>query len=93
VRGYSRDHRPELNQVVLNLSTENQAGIPIYSKRQVVTLTIMKALKILLSSMLKALKRLTIIATSSLMLHCIRQRRSSRLMSKVNYLYQEHHKS
>ncbi len=30
VRGYSRDHRPELNQVVLNLITENQAGIPVY---------------------------------------------------------------
>ena len=29
-RGYSRDHRPELNQVVLNLLTENQAGIPVY---------------------------------------------------------------
>lgn len=32
VRGYSRDHRPELNQVVLNLITENQAGIPVYMK-------------------------------------------------------------
>ena len=30
VRGYSRDHRPELNQVVLNLITENQASIPVY---------------------------------------------------------------
>ncbi len=30
VRGYSRDHRPELNQVILNLITENQAGIPLY---------------------------------------------------------------
>ena len=30
VRGYSRDHRPELNQAVLNLITENQAGIPVY---------------------------------------------------------------
>jgi transposase len=29
-RGYSRDHRPELNQVILNLITENQAGIPVY---------------------------------------------------------------
>lgn len=29
-RGYSRDHRPELNQMILNLITENQAGIPIY---------------------------------------------------------------
>ena len=32
VRGYSRDHRPELNQVVINLITENQAGIPVYMK-------------------------------------------------------------
>jgi transposase len=28
--GYSRDHRPELNQVVLNLIVENQAGIPLH---------------------------------------------------------------
>ncbi len=28
--GYSRDHRPDLNQVVLNLITENQAGIPLF---------------------------------------------------------------
>lgn len=31
-RGYSRDHRPDLNQVVLSLITENQAGIPLYVK-------------------------------------------------------------
>ena len=30
VRGYSRDHRPELNQVVLELICENQAGIPVF---------------------------------------------------------------
>ncbi|MCE1905788.1 IS1634 family transposase, partial [Enterobacter hormaechei] len=30
VPGYSRDHRPELNQVVLELICENQAGIPVY---------------------------------------------------------------
>jgi len=29
-RGYSRDHRPDLNQVVLNMITENQAGIPLH---------------------------------------------------------------
>lgn len=29
-RGYSRDHRPDLKQVVLSLITENQAGIPLY---------------------------------------------------------------
>ncbi len=31
-KGYSRDHRPELNQVILNLICENQSGIPIYMK-------------------------------------------------------------
>lgn len=30
VKGYSRDHRPELNQVILELITESQAGIPVY---------------------------------------------------------------
>ena len=30
VRGYSRDHRPELNQVILELISENQAGLPVY---------------------------------------------------------------
>lgn len=28
-KGYSRDHRPELNQAILNLIVENKAGIPI----------------------------------------------------------------
>jgi transposase len=31
-QGYSRDHRPELNQVILNLICENQSGIPVYMK-------------------------------------------------------------
>ena len=31
-RGYSRDHRPDLNQVVLQLIGENQAGIPVLMK-------------------------------------------------------------
>ncbi len=30
VRGYSRDHRTELNQVVLELIFEDQAGLPVY---------------------------------------------------------------
>lgn len=29
-RGYSRDHRPDLNQVVLNLIVENRAGIVLH---------------------------------------------------------------
>jgi len=32
VKGYSRDHRPDLNQAILNLLVENQAGIPLYMK-------------------------------------------------------------
>jgi len=31
-QGYSRDHHPELNQVVLNLIVENQSGIPLLMK-------------------------------------------------------------
>ena len=31
-QGYSRDHHPELNQVVLNLIVEHQAGIPVWMK-------------------------------------------------------------
>lgn len=31
-RGYSRDHRPDLNQAVLELIAENQAGIPLLMK-------------------------------------------------------------
>lgn len=31
-KGYSRDHHPQLNQVVLNLIVEHQAGIPLMMK-------------------------------------------------------------
>jgi transposase len=31
-RGYSRDHRPDLNQVMLEMIVEHQAGIPILMK-------------------------------------------------------------
>jgi transposase len=31
-RGDSRDHRPDLNQVMLELSVEHQAGIPVLMK-------------------------------------------------------------
>ena len=31
-KGYSRDHRPDLNQVVLQLICERQAGIPLLMK-------------------------------------------------------------
>ena len=31
-RGYSRDHRPDLNQVMLEVMVEHQAGIPILMK-------------------------------------------------------------
>ena len=28
-KGYSRDHRPDLNQVVLQLISDNKSGIPL----------------------------------------------------------------
>jgi transposase len=31
-RGYSRDHRPDLNQVMLELIVDQQAGIPLLMK-------------------------------------------------------------
>jgi transposase len=31
--GYSRDHRPDLNQVILQLLCEHQAGIPLWMGR------------------------------------------------------------
>lgn len=31
-KGYNRDHRPDLNQVVLEWMVENQAGIPLLIK-------------------------------------------------------------
>src|SRR5688572_22652396 len=31
-KGYSRDHRPDLNQVVMELIVEHQAGIPVLMK-------------------------------------------------------------
>ena len=31
-RGYSRDHRPDLNQVMLDLMVEHQAGLPVLMK-------------------------------------------------------------
>ena len=33
-KGYSRDHRPELNQAVLNLICKNRSGIPVYMQAQ-----------------------------------------------------------
>jgi transposase len=54
VRGYSREHRPELNHVVLNLITENKAGIPVYMQAASGNINDNKALKILLNTTLAA---------------------------------------
>lgn len=44
VKGYSRDHRPELNQVVLELICENQAGLPVYMQLSAVIRMMLKLL-------------------------------------------------
>ncbi|PAJ72762.1 hypothetical protein CJF42_19355 [Pseudoalteromonas sp. NBT06-2] len=54
VRGYSRDHRPELNQAVLNLITEKKQILRCTCKESVVILMTMMVLKILLNTILAA---------------------------------------
>lgn len=44
-KGYSRDHRPELNQDVLNLICENNSGITVYMKPSAVALMAWKGFK------------------------------------------------
>lgn len=55
-RGYSRDNRPDLNQVVLNLITENQAGIPLYMQACSGNANDMETFKKTVKSHLKSLK-------------------------------------
>jgi transposase len=55
-KGYSRDHRPELNQVVLNLITENQAGLPVYMQACSGNANDTKTFKKLVKSHVKSLK-------------------------------------
>jgi len=55
-KGYSRDHRPELNQVVLNLICENQSGIPVYMKPASGNINDMEGFKEIVKSHIKSLK-------------------------------------
>jgi transposase len=55
-RGDSRDHRPELNQVVLNLICENQSGIPVYMKPASGNINDMEGFKEIVKSHIKSLK-------------------------------------
>lgn len=69
-RGYSRDHRPELNQVILTLITENQAGLPLYmqacSGNAQDTETFKKTVKAHLKSLKAAYKNTYFIADAAL---------------------------
>lgn len=55
-KGYSRDHRPELNQVILNLITENQAGIPVYMQAANGNSNDSESFKQIIKSHIKSLK-------------------------------------
>jgi len=55
-KGYSRDHRPELNQVVLNLICENQSGIPVYMKPASGNINDLEGFKEIVKSHIKSLK-------------------------------------
>lgn len=56
VRGYSRDHRPEFNQVILNLITENQAGIPVYMQAASGNMNDAEGFKQIVKAHIKSLK-------------------------------------
>ena len=55
-KGYSRDHRPELNQVVLNLICENQSGIPVYMQPASGNINDMEGFKKIVKSHIGSLK-------------------------------------
>lgn len=55
-KGYSRDHRPELNQVILNLICENQSGIPVYMKPASGNSNDMEGFKQIVKSHIQSLK-------------------------------------
>ena len=53
---YSRDHRPELNQVVLNLICENLSGIPVYMQAQSGNINDVEGFKKIVKSHVSSLK-------------------------------------
>jgi len=55
-KGYSRDHRPELNQVVLNLICENLSGIPVYMQAQSGNVNDVEGFKKIVKSHISSLK-------------------------------------
>ena len=55
-KGYSRDHRPDLNQAILLLLTENRAGIPLFMKAASGNVTDKTSFKQVVSQHIKSFK-------------------------------------
>ena len=55
-KGYSRDHRPDLNQAILLLLTENRAGIPLFMKAASGNVTDKTSFKQVVSEHIKSFK-------------------------------------
>ncbi len=55
-QGYSRDHRPDLNQAILLLMTENRAGIPLFMAAASGNVTDKTSFKQVVSEHLKSFK-------------------------------------
>lgn len=55
-KGYSRDHRPDLNQAILLLMTENKAGIPMFMAAASGNVTDKTSFKWIVSQHLKSFK-------------------------------------
>lgn len=74
VKGYSRDHHPHLNQVVLNLIVEHQAGIPLMMKAADGNQIDAKAFASIVDAHIDSLKamgntKMTLIADAALFTH------------------------
>ncbi len=93
VRGYSRDHRPELNQVVLNLITENKAGIPVYMQAASGNINDNEGFKNRVKNHISSLKQLKTANMLLAMPPSILQKPFNHWMNKNNYLFLVPHKN
>lgn len=83
VQGYSRDHRPDLNQAVLQLITSNQGNLPCLCRQQAVILRIKQHLPRSLQNMQKAFRRLSKTVIWLEIAHCIRQQQFKHYIMQV----------
>jgi transposase len=84
-KGYSRDHRPEVNQVVFNLICETLSGIPVYMQAKSGNINDVEGFKKIVKSHVSSLKPPSNVAIYWLMRSCMSRKPSSNWMHWVHY--------